>query len=132
MSKKTNEEKQRMAQKLFKLNAKYCGIIDAINEQVRKIVEDNGGFYMFEDYHPFVIIENFDSYGMSSTYEEAQAYAMRIKNGNLQVYVSACKLDATRKSLMNEGADEDWYDLEWDSGLVYEQAINAILVELQH
>ena len=90
-----------------------------------------GGFYMFETYQPYVITEVYDD--RHSFYNEARVYAICVKNDDVYVYISTCDSeDITKEDMLSEDVEEseDWYLFDWDSGFVFEHAVNSIVCEL--
>lgn len=109
----------------------FCNMCDKIRSLIKNIVAEHGGFYMFERYQPYTIIEAFDPIYTISQYCEARVYAIRIKDGDIYIYIDTTPdLIATKEYLLSEDAEENWYCFDWDSGFVFEHAINSIMVEM--
>lgn len=86
---------------------------------------------MFETYQPYVITEAYD--GRRCFYDEASAYAICVKNDDVYIYISTPgNTDITKEDMLSEDVEEskDWYLFDWDSGFVFEQAINSVIVEM--
>lgn len=126
---KTIEAKFR--NKLAKYNALYCEACDDMRSLIKDFVVMHEGFYIFETYQPYVITETFDTIHTISHYCEARVYAMRIKDNDIYIYVDATSdLIVTKESLLSEDVEKNWYLFDWDSGFVFEQALNSIACEL--
>ena len=112
-------------------NMLYGKACDGMRSLIKDFVTMRGGFYMFETYQPYVITETFDPIYTISHYCEARVYAMRIKDNDIYIYVdSTSDLVVTKESLLSEDVEENWYLFDWDSGFVFEHAINSIICEL--
>ena len=117
--------------KLAKHNARYCEACDDMRSLIKDFVTMHGGFYIFETYQPYVITETFDPIYTISHYCEARVYAIRIKDNDIYIYVDATPdLIVTKESLLSEDVEENWYFFDWDSGFVFEHAVNSIICEL--
>lgn len=126
---KTIEAKFRS--KFVKHNERYCKVCDDMRSLIKDFVVIRGGFYMFETYQPYVITETFDPTHTISHYCEARVCAMRIKDNDIYIYVDATPdLIVTKESLLSEDVEENWYLFDWDSGVVFEQAVISIVCEL--
>lgn len=130
--KDNNTIKTEFRRKLAEHNMLYGKTCDDIRSLIKDFVTTMyGGFYMFETYQPYVITETFDPIYTISHYCEARVYAIRIKDGDIYIYVdSTSDLVVTKESLLNEDVEENWYFFDWDSGFVFEHAVNSIICEL--
>lgn len=123
--------KAEFRNKFAKHNARYCKICDDMRSLIKDFVVMHGGFYMFKTYQPYVITETFDPIYTISHYCEARVYAIRIKDNDIYIYVYATPdLIVTKESLLSEDVEENWYFFDWDSGFVFEHAVNSIICEL--
>lgn len=126
---KTIEAKFR--NKFARHNERYCKTYDDIRSLIKDFVVKCGGFYMFETFQPYAIIEVYD--GRHCFYDEARIYAIRVKNDDVYIYISTIgNADITKEDMLSEDVEEfnDWYLFDWDSGFVFEQAVNSIVCEM--
>ena len=129
--KDNNTIEAKFRNKFVKYNERYCKVCDDMRSLIKNFVVMRGGFYMFETYQPYVITETFDPICISSQYCEAIVYAIRIKDNDIYIYIDATPdLVVTKESLLSEDVEENWYLFDWDSGFVFEQAINSVIVEM--
>lgn len=130
--KDNNTIKTEFRRKFAEHNMLYSKTCDDIRSLIKDFVTTMcGGFYMFETYQPYVITEVYDD--RHSFYNEARAYAICVKNDDVYVYISTCDSeDITKEDMLNEDVEEseNWYLFDWDSGFVFEQAINSVIVEM--
>ena len=132
MKEKDNKTtKVEFRRKFAEYNMQYCKTYDDIRNLIKDFVVMCGGFYMFEDYQPYVITEVYDS--RHCFYDEARAYAICVKNDDVYIYISTLdNADITKEDILSEDVkeSEDWYLFDWDSGFVFEQAVNSIVCEM--
>ena len=123
--------KVEFRRKLAEYNMLYGKTCDNIRSLIKDFVAMHGGFYMFETYQPYVITEVYDD--RHSFYNEARVYAICVKNDDVYIYISTLgNADITKEDILSEDMEEseDWYIFDWDSGFVFEHAINSIMVEM--
>ena len=130
--KDNNTIKTEFRRKFAEHNMLYSKTCDDIRSLIKDFVTTMcGGFYMFETYQPYVIIEVYD--GRRCFYDEASAYAICVKNNDVYIYISTPgNTDITKEDMLSEDVEEseDWYLFDWDSGFVFEQAISSVIVEM--
>ena len=131
MKKDNKTTKVEFRRKFAEYNMLYGKTCDNIRSLIKDFVVMRGGFYMFESYQPYVITEVYD--GRHCFYDEAMAYAICVKNDDVYIYISTLgNADITKEDILSEDVEEseDWYIFDWDSGFVFEHAINSIMVEM--
>ena len=131
MKKDNKTTKVEFRRKFAEYNMLYGKTCDNIRSLIKDFVVMRGGFYMFESYQPYVITEVYD--GRHCFYDEASAYAICVKNDDVYIYISTPgNTDIAKEDMLSEGVEEskDWYLFDWDSGFVFEHAINSIMVEM--